>query len=146
MNLLKLFCKEMGVKRTYCLFYAIKLFIENFFKIIGYFLLLSLLVGLTLTSCPDNIYLQFMPLVTGYLFFLYIMIIFLGIPAFNLTENMRATKSRMIFRLFVILTLFLLSYYMLMTSIVFELLVAYVNKLFPQASQCTKGFMGFYLG
>ena len=45
-----------------------KFAVEYLFRLVGFFILLCLIVGLTLSSCTQNVYLQLLPLVLAIAF------------------------------------------------------------------------------
>ena len=114
-----------------------KRFVEYFFKIAGYFLLLCLIVGVTLSSCPDNSALAFLPLVTGALFFFYIVLTTIGIPMFALIRLIRHSLVRRSVAWSAVFVMLVLTNSLLSSSPVLDLLVVYVSKLFPAALECT---------
>jgi len=125
--------KEDGL--PYCILFMVKQAIEYIFKLLGFFILLSLLAGLTFSACPDNIILQLLPLFIGLLLFLHIGITLGAIPLFILTNNLNQ-PIRKILRFLILGFVLSFSIYYLLESPIFDLLMAYIKKLFPEALEC----------
>lgn len=125
----------------YCIFQGIKQFVEYLFKLIGFFILLSLSVGLTLTACPDNVFLQALPLFIAFSFFMYLGVTLLGMPICILSENIENRQYRQGIKILVLAIIIGFSCYSLLYSPIFEALIAYVGKLFPHAFECKTGFI-----
>jgi len=141
MKLSDYLCGDIGENgMPYCILAMTKSAIEHLFKLMGFFIALSLLVGLTLTTCPENILLQIFPLFVGFLFFLYIGITFFALPLFVLTDNIHQ-PFRKILRFCILGLVIFFALYSLIESPIFDLLVTYVGKLFPKALECHGGFL-----
>jgi hypothetical protein len=134
--------KEKGL--PLCLLTIIKLAIEKLYAILGFFIALSLFVGLTLSACPESILMQLAPMFMGFLFFLYIGVIFFAIPLFLITDKLRQPQKKII-RFVILVLVFCFAYYALMEAPIFDLLVTYVKKLFPHATECKGEIVNFYL-
>ena len=113
-----------------------KFAVEYLFRLVGFFVLLCLIVGLTLSSCTQNVYLQVLPLVLAIAFFFYIAITTLGIPCFLLLAEIRNTLVRRVLSYLLVLLLLYLTFYSVADSPIFEVLLIYVGKFFPAAYDC----------
>ena len=111
--------------------------VEYLFRLVGFFILLCLVVGLTLSSCTDDPYLQTLPLVLAVAFFFYIAITTFGIPMFMLIAKISNTILRRVAGYMTVAVTLFLTIYSVEQSPIFSILETYVGKFFPAAYECT---------
>lgn len=116
-----------------------KNFVEYMFKISGFFVLLCLIVGMTLASCPTNPVLAVFPFVMGTAFCFYLALTSLGLPVFLMISEIENTKLRRLLGYMTVLIVLAGTVYTLLESPIFDLLEAYVGRLFPEAYSCRTG-------
>lgn len=110
--------------------------VEYLFRIVGFFILLCLVVGLSLAHCSESLWLALFPLLLGASFIFYIVITTIGIPIFYLIGEIKTVWRRRVAGYTTILLLFCLTFYGLLEAPVFEVLETYVSRYFPEAYQC----------
>ena len=118
-----------------------KMIVEYVFRIAGFFILLCLLAGLTLAACPKSAVMANLPFVLGLLFSFYIVLTTIGIPIYFLISEIEDTTARRIVGYMTTLVLFLVTLWFFAASPVFDLLLAYVGKIFPEAFDCSSGIL-----
>ncbi|MCF6322601.1 MAG: hypothetical protein L3J32_12660 [Rhizobiaceae bacterium] len=115
--------------------------IEYIFRTIGYFILLSLVVGLSLSICSKDPLLSALPLVLGGLLMLYLTITTIGIPVFLLIGEIEHVIIRRVISYLVIIGIFIISLYLLIEAPIFDFLVSYIRRFFPAAFNCKGGIL-----
>lgn len=115
--------------------------VEYLFKLVGFFLLICLTVGLVLAACTQNAFLQLLPLLLATSFFFYIAITTLGIPVFLIIAEINNVIIRRLIAYATVLLMLLATFYSVYDSPVFEILLTYVGKLFPAAFECKDGIL-----
>ena len=122
-------------------FLLAKYAVEYLFRLIGFFLLLCLTVGLTLSACTQNPFLQALPLVLATAFFFYIAVTTVGIPIFLAIAEINSVLTRRLIGYLTILIMLVATFYSVAQSPVFDILEVYVSKLFPAANECHTGIL-----
>lgn len=115
--------------------------VEYLFRLVGFFLLICLTVGLTLASCTQNPVLQLLPLVMATAFFFYIAITTVGIPVFLAIGEIDNLLVRRLIGYTTVVFMLAVTLYSVVESPVFDMLEAYVGKLFPTAHECKGGLI-----
>lgn len=122
-------------------FLLAKYSVEYLFRLVGFFLLICLTVGLTLASCTQNSVLQLLPLILATSFFFYIAMTTLGIPVFLAIAEIHNVLIRRLIGYSTIMIMLVATLYSVNESPVFEILEAYVGKLYPGAKECRGGIL-----
>ena len=109
---------------------------EYLFKITGFFVLICLVVGMTLATCTQNVWLQLYPIILATAFFFYIAITTVGVPLFVALKKIENKLLRRILAYTTVIMVLTATFYSVNGSPIFELLDGYVVKLFPSAAEC----------
>jgi hypothetical protein len=115
--------------------------IEYTFKVSGYFILLCLIVGLSLSACSENPFISILPLSLGGLLMLYVTITTVGIPVFLLIGEIEHVLFRRLLSYMAIIGIFVISLYLLEEAPVFDVLTSYIERFFPAAFKCKGGII-----
>lgn len=122
-------------------FLAARWAVEYLFRIVGFFVLLCLSVGITLTACVGHPILDAVPIVMAVAFFFYLALTTVGIPVFLAIGAIRRPWMRHVIGAATVLAMAAAVLVSVERSPLLDVLDAYVVRIFPGAAACTDSLL-----